>query len=113
MNSKDKGKRGERELAEELTKLMGVTHVRAAQVSGLYTADVVAIDDHSRPIPIGLHWECKRNEALNIYAAIEQAENDSKGDVPIVAHRRNNKPWLITIPLTRVKEFVTIMRDYL
>ena len=36
---------------------------------------------------------------MNIDNAIDQAirDNKVKGDLPIVAHRKNNRPWLITM----------------
>ena len=41
----------------------------------------------------------KRVEKLNIHEAVKQAKRDNKnhGDIPIVAHRKNNTKWLITM----------------
>ena len=43
----------------------------------------------------------KRVEKLNIHEAMAQAEHDAeaegKGNMPIVAHRRNNTKWLVTM----------------
>ena len=46
------------------------------------------------------HIEVKRVERLNLGAAMEQAEHDAAGKIPVVVHRRNNRPWLITLKLT-------------
>ena len=44
------------------------------------------------------HAEVKRVEALNVNKAMEKAEADcGEGRVPYVAHRRNRKPWLVTL----------------
>ena len=47
----------------------------------------------------GIHIECKRVEKLNIYEAVEQSINDAReGEIPTVMHRKNHKPWLVTLP---------------
>jgi len=91
-NSREKGKRGELELAKELNK-HGYNCRRSQQYAGFNgDADVVGID--------GLHIEVKRVQALNIDKAYEQAINDAReGEIPIVAHRKNHKPWKVTIGL--------------
>ena len=50
----------------------------------------------------GIHIECKRVEALNVTRAMEQAERDAdrfRDGAPAVFHRRNQKPWLVTMLL--------------
>ena len=50
----------------------------------------------------GIHIECKRNEHLNIYGAMEQAEKDAErfaDGMPCVFHRKNRKHWLVTMRL--------------
>ncbi len=93
INSKKKGAAGEREFAN-YCKNLGFDVRRTAQYNGKELdskADVVGIP--------GIHIEVKRVEKLNIDNAVEQAIRDSKGhdDLPIVAHRKNGKPWLITM----------------
>lgn len=93
MNSKNKGSRGERELAEELRKY-GFDDAKRMQqfCGGADSPDVSGID--------GIHIECKRVEKLNIYDAMEQSERDSEGKtLPAVFHRRNRKKWLVTMYL--------------
>ena len=92
MNSREKGKRGERELAKVLTD-HGFNCRRGQQYSGANgDADVVGLD--------GVHIECKRVEQLNLYAAMLQAVMDAReGEKPVVMHRKNNKPWLVTMLL--------------
>lgn len=93
-NSKQKGKRGELELAKIL-RGYGFDTRRTAQYNGKETgslADIVGLD--------GIHVEVKRVEALNIEKAMEQAIRDAKpNEVPCVFHRRNNCPWYVTMTL--------------
>lgn len=93
INSKKKGAAGEREFAN-YCKTKGFDTRRTAQYNGKELdskADVIGIP--------GIHIEVKRVEKLNIDAAVEQAVRDSKGhgEIPMVAHRKNNKQWLITM----------------
>ena len=91
MNSREKGKRGERELAAKLREL-GYDTRRGQQFSGANgDADVVGLP--------GIHIECKRVEHLNIDDAIDQAVRDANGETPAVFHRRNNTKWKVTMLL--------------
>lgn len=84
MNSNNKGKNGERELATILREY-GYDSRRGQQYCGSNgDADVVGLP--------GVHIECKRVERLNIYDAID-------GENPVVMHRRNRKEWLVTMLL--------------
>jgi Holliday junction resolvase len=92
MNSRQKGARGERELAKVL-KAYGYETRRGQQYCGSNgDADVVGIP--------GIHIECKRVEKLNIHDAMAQSVNDAKaGEIPVVMHRKNGTRWLITMSL--------------
>ena len=94
MNSNQKGKRGERELATWLTE-RGHPARRGQQYSGSPDSpDVVC------PSLAGLHFEAKRVERLRLHESIEQAIADAgKGMVPIVAHKANRRPWLAILRL--------------
>ena len=93
INSKRKGNSGELEVAA-LLREYGYTARRGLQYqSGQIEADVVGIP--------GYHLEVKRNEKLNISVAMAQSMRDAKPDeVPVVIHRKNREPWMITLPLT-------------
>ena len=93
-SSREKGKRGERELASVL-KEYGWTCRRGQQYAGANgDADVVGLP--------GIHIECKRVEKLNIYDAVDQSRRDAKlpEEYPAVFHRKNNCEWLVTMPLS-------------
>lgn len=91
-NSRQKGARGERELAAVLRE-HGYDCRRGQQYCGANgDADVVGLP--------GIHIECKRVESLNIHKAIEQAKSDVReNELPAVFHRKNGKPWLVTMTL--------------
>jgi len=89
VNSREKGKHGEREWAS-VCREYGFTEARRGQqFSGIEGEDVVGLP--------GIHCEVKRVERLNIHDAMEQAVEDSDDRIPIVAHRKNRKEWLVTM----------------
>ncbi len=90
--SRDKGKRGERELAKVLQSY-GYDTKRGQQYCGANgDADVIGLP--------GIHIECKRVERLNLYDAVAQAKSDAKqNEMPVVMHRKNNCEWLVTLSL--------------
>jgi hypothetical protein len=105
-NSRNKGAVGERELAGELNRLFGTVARRGQQYSGIEGEDVVGL--------AGIHVESKRVESLNLGNAMEQAIRDAAGEkVPAVFHRKNRKPWLVTMRLDDVEDFVTAMNSIL
>lgn len=90
--SRDKGKRGELEIAHILQE-HGYPARRSVQFNGWQgEADVIGVD--------GLHIEVKRVEKLNIETAMDQSRRDAEGsEIPVVFHRKNNRSWLATLPL--------------
>jgi Holliday junction resolvase len=100
MNSREKGKRGERQWRDEL-RANGYSARRGQQFAGSAESPDVVCED----LP-WVHFEVKAVERLNIEDAMEQArrdchekaQKDSKTEkIPIVAHRRNFRPWLVTM----------------
>jgi Holliday junction resolvase len=112
MNSKQKGNRGERELAK-LLREYGFETRRSQQYAGgtEESADVVGLPY--------IHIECKRVERLNIDEAMEQAWTDNynsnggntaaTGIMPAVFHRKNNKEWLVTM---RLRDWIEVYKEY-
>ncbi len=91
MNSRAKGARGERQWRDEL-RANGYDARRGQQYSGSpESPDVVCA-----ALP-WVHFEVKAVERLNIEAAMDQARRDGVGKVPFVAHKRNHRPWLVTM----------------
>lgn len=101
INGKQKGKKGELELAKIL-KEYGYNCRRGQQYNGLEGDDVVGLDF--------IHIECKRVETLNIDKAMEQSKNDSKkSEFPAVFHRKNRTKWKVTMELD---DWIKIYNEY-
>lgn len=123
MNSRAKGARGERQWRDEL-RANGYRARRGQQFSGSAESPDVVCDD----LPWA-HFEVKAVERLNIHDAMEQAQRDcgvetetshltpalspkgGEGDaarrkVPLVAHRRNFRPWLVTMTAETFFQFL-------
>lgn len=104
MNSRTKGKVGEREFAS-LLREHGFDARRGQQFSGSPDSPDVVSDALA-----WLHIEVKRVQNLNLTDACVQAEGDCGGKPWIVAHRRNHAPWLITM---RAETFFNFLRGVL
>ncbi len=100
--SRDKGKRGELEVVA-LLKKHGFEARRGQQFrGGSDSPDVI----HNIE---GIFIEVKLRQALNIYAALEQAnEEKPEGDSVLLFHRKNNKRWLVTCD---AEEFLVLMEE--
>lgn len=101
--SPTKGKRGEREAAAEIRRLFGTEAARGRQFCGSPDSP-----DIRTGIP-DVHFEVKRCESLSVYPAMQQAQRDANGQVPIVLHRKNNKPWLAIIPLEDLPRLIRLL----
>lgn len=88
-----KGAAGEAELARIL-KEYGYKVIRGGSLSFGEVPDLVGLP--------GIHIEVKRVERLNIWEAMSQAIRDAerfRDGMPVVFHRRNRQPWLVTMSL--------------
>jgi hypothetical protein len=104
LNSRRKGKVGEREFAA-LLRENGFEARRGQQFCGGGESPDVVCDALA-----WLHVEVKRVQALNLADACAQAEGDCAGKPWIVAHRRDHAPWLITM---RAEVFFNFLRGVL
>lgn len=111
MNSRQKGKVGEREFAS-LLREHGFDARRGQQFAGGADSPDVVSDALA-----WLHVEVKRVQNLNLTDACVQAEGDCGRGAPaghkkpwVVAHRRNHAPWLITM---RAETFFQFLRGEL
>ena len=95
-HSRNKGKRGEREVAK-IFRDAGYPARRSVQYNGRpgTAADVVGVP--------GMHIEVKFVEKERIREWYRQAERDArasiKQEIPIVVHRKIREPWLVTMSL--------------
>lgn len=108
MNSREKGARGERELAHRLRELGFDEARRGVQYSGADgSPDVTGLD--------GIHIECKLRDRLNIEQAYDQSRRDAarRGDIPTVMHRKTNDSykcgWLVTLSL---EHFISLYKAW-
>ena len=117
INSREKGRRGEVEIAHILQEY-GYNTRRGQQFSGANgDADVEGLP--------GIHMEVKRVEHLNIDKALQQAIRDNYADelkqgidlIPAVFHRSNDDrkkdstkgEWKVTL---RLKDFMKLYRAW-
>lgn len=102
INSKKKGSRGELELVHFLREC-GFDARRGQQFKGTPDSPDVVSDKLSR---VGLHIECKRVEAGNLYNWLDQAKADAGEKTPVVMHRRNNRDWVAILDLDSFLRFI-------
>jgi Holliday junction resolvase len=100
MNSREKGKRGERQWRDEL-RANGYAARRGQQFAGGAESPDVVCDS----LP-WIHFEVKAVERLNIEDAMDQARRDGVGKVPVLAHRRSFRPWLVTMEAETFFQFL-------
>lgn len=100
--SRQKGKRGERAWAKELTDA-GWPSKRGVQYQGGPDSP-----DVKSQMP-GVHHEVKRTERLRIWDAMHQSIDEApEGYMPIVAFKRNRHDWLVVL---RKDDFFKLVRE--
>ena len=94
-----KGKAGEIEAAQILSKLLGVEVKReaAAYLPGFSAPDITRTG--------GIHWEVKRRQLTALPEWLRQATKDAGGRVPVVVHRPNRAEWMATVKLNDLPRF--------
>ena len=100
MNSLEKGKRGERQWRDEL-RAHGHHARRGQQYCGSADSADVICDELS-----WIHFEVKAVERLNIEDAIAQARRDCGTKIPVVAHKKNHRSWLLTMDAETFFQFL-------
>ena len=104
MNSREKGKRGERRWRDVLRDAGFQKAHRGVQYSGSPDSPDVACPE----LP-GIHFEVKAVEALNIWRAMAQSITDAGAQkIPVVAHTRSRSGWLVTM---RAEDWLTLIRQ--
>lgn len=119
VNSRQKGKRVERLWRDMLREAGFLKAFRGQQYCGAAgNADVVC------PELPSFHFEVKGVQNLNVLNAMKQAiadcplqSNDGQKQTPVVAHKKNGEPWLVTmlaadwLDLVKETDRVTQPRD--
>lgn len=99
--SREKGKRGEREVAL-LLRSHGYDARRGVQYhGGADSPDVVGLP--------GIHIEVKRTERLDLYGALAQSIGDAGQEMPVVFHRRNDCRWVVIQP---AEDWLKLYQEY-
>lgn len=102
--SREKGKRGEREVAK-IFKDAGYTEARRTSQYCGKTGDASDVTG----VP-GIHLEVKYVEREQVRSWMAQATRDAEaaggGDIPAVVHRKTHSPWLVTLSL---EDFIKIL----
>lgn len=101
--SRERGKRGERQFAKELQD-RGLVARRGQQFrGGPDSPDVIC---ESLP---DLHFEVKNREQHRPWDWMAESCCDmGPGQIPVVAMKRNRKPWLVVM---RLDDFVEMAKD--
>lgn len=103
---REKGARFEREIAD-VFKQWGFGAYRTAQFRGNTgrCSDIEGVPD--------LHIECKHQERMCLYNWMKQAISDNRASeralIPVVIHKANKKPVLISMEL---KDFLRIFSEW-
>ena len=107
LNSQKKGKRFELQVAKYLSKEFETSIRRTPNSGGLsIKGDIMA----TQGILSEFNWECKNQEKLNIWKALEQSRNDCIGShkEPLVVFTKNFEKDYVALEL---KDFVQILLE--
>lgn len=95
-SQREKGAAAEREVAHLLEKF-GITARRGQVFNG--EPDIVT--------DLPFHLEVKRQETTKIHEWFRQSEAAAGGKIPVVVHRRNREPWMVTL---RFEDFLEVLK---
>jgi hypothetical protein len=103
MNSREKGKRGERRWRDVLRDAGFLKAHRGVQFQGGPGSPDVQCPE----LPT-IHFEVKSVERLNVWEAMAQAGRDAgPSKTPVVAHTRSRSGWLVTM---RAEDWLDLVR---
>ena len=107
LNANKKGKRFELQVAKYLSKEFETSIRRTPNSGGLsIKGDIMA----TQGILSEFNWECKNQEKLNIWKALEQSRNDCIGShkEPLVVFTKNFEKDYVALEL---KDFVQLLLE--
>jgi Holliday junction resolvase len=110
--SRDKGARGEREVAD-VFEAAGVPARRTAGLQAGERVEGLDVADADATLAVaGVHIEVKRCERIELPAWLRQAEADApEGAEPVVAFRRNREPWRAVVRLDYLARLMSATRE--
>ena len=77
-----------------------------SQIMGMSGEDIVLSPAARRLFPFSV--ECKAQESLSIWSALEQAESNAGKHIPLLVFKRNRSKTYVTIEL---EEFIKLIND--
>lgn len=100
-SQRDKGTRGEQEVAR-FYRDRGHPAARVPNSGGLDTkGDVVGVD--------GIHIEAKFKERMDIWACLQQTEEEAPaGTIPALHFRRSRVGWFVAVPM---EDFADLLEE--
>jgi Holliday junction resolvase len=101
-NSREKGKRGERDWRDFLRETVSPDAKRGQQFKGGSDSP-----DVECPGMEHLHCEVKNTERFQVYKFIAQAVAECGGKTPYVAMKSNHKSWLVVM---RAEDWIKMVR---
>ena len=107
MNANKKGKRFELQVAKYLSNMFNSKISRTPNSGGLsLKGDIMA----TQGILSEFNWECKNQEKLNIWKALEQSANDCIGShkQPLVVFTKNFEKDYVAL---RLEDFVQLLLE--
>jgi Holliday junction resolvase len=107
LNANKKGKRFELSISKYLSKMFNEDIKRTPNSGGLsIKGDIMA----TQGILSEFNWECKNQEKLNIWKALDQSRNDCIGShkEPLVVFTKNFEKDYVALEL---KDFVQILLE--
>lgn len=107
-SAKNKGRRLQNIIVEHLLKAFpSLTDDDVVSVpSGVSGRDIMLSAAAQKQIPYSI--EAKNREKLNIWSALQQAEDNAKGLTPVVIFKRNRSKTYAVIELD---EFIKLIKD--
>tara|TARA_Y100001972_G_C7640407_1_gene321698 strand:- start:1367 stop:1717 length:351 start_codon:yes stop_codon:yes gene_type:complete len=109
MNAKQKGNRFERQVAKQINNKFENANCRRTPLSGgmSFKGDILSINDNS--IINEFSFECKNQEKLNIWKALEQSRNDAPiRKMPVVVFTKNFERDYIALEF---EDFLNILKE--
>lgn len=103
VNSRAKGARAELELAKTLKEELGWNARRTQQFCGNNGDSDIQVEG----LPFFI--ESKMVEKLNVQAAMDKAAAQSRGQTPLLFHRKKRTDWLVTMRLSDLREVAQIV----
>lgn len=106
MNSINKGKRFEREIAKQISKAFGIDCKRTPCSGGMsFKGDIISLSG----MAARFHWECKNQEKLNIWKANDQARRDCQTPkIPVVVYTKNNEINYVSLEF---EDFINLLLE--